>query len=62
MDTTIPKLPNMLRTVEQNAKSKGKTIFMANNKNFKKKTKYPTNSLVKGNAIKFLGPNLLLVL
>ena len=45
MDISLPKLQSMLRTVEQNVKSKGKSILMVNNG--KNLNKGPTNQVGK---------------
>ena len=46
MDKSIPKLLSMLRIVEQNVKSKGKSIIMVSNG--KKLDKRPTKLVGKG--------------
>ena len=60
MDKGLPELLSMLRTTEQNVKSKGKSILMVSNG--KKLKKGPPSRLVKGKARKFPNLNLLFLL
>lgn len=60
MDKTLRGLLGMLIIIEQNIKSKEKTIIIINNEI--SRTKGPTSKIVKVKAGKFLIPNLFLVL
>lgn len=55
MDNCLSKLLGMLKTVEQNLKSKGKTIMIV-------RTKGPPSRVVKGNSMKYPKLNLLFML
>ena len=51
MDKSLPELLSMLRTAEQNVKSKGKSILMVNNG--KKLNKRPTKRVGRCKGMKF---------